>query len=139
MNKKTYSEKLRDPRWQKKRLEIFNRDDFKCLSCGSKEKTLHVHHGIYKKGCEPWEYENDSLHTLCEDCHGFREAMEDLIKSTLSKLPGHAICMFLEMLANILKKTEDSHKHHELIGLIEEVESKGFSYIKKYKELEVNQ
>jgi hypothetical protein len=30
-SRKTYSEKLRDPRWQKKRLQIFERDEFMCV------------------------------------------------------------------------------------------------------------
>lgn len=29
----TYSQKLRDPRWQKKRLEILERDSFTCQHC----------------------------------------------------------------------------------------------------------
>lgn len=65
----TYSEKLKDPRWQRKRLEILNRDDFTCRGCGSKEKTLHVHHMYYLKGAEPWEYHNNSLFTYCFECH----------------------------------------------------------------------
>jgi hypothetical protein len=65
----SYSEKLKDPRWQKKRLEILNRDDFKCLVCGDGSETLHVHHKRYEKGCEPWDYPNEELCTLCETCH----------------------------------------------------------------------
>ncbi len=66
---KKYSEKLKDPRWQRMRLEILNRDDFTCQICYDKESTLHVHHKLYKRGAEPWEYEPDLLVTLCEDCH----------------------------------------------------------------------
>lgn len=66
---KTYSEKLKDPRWQRKRLEILARDNFECRHCHSKEKSLHVHHKLYRKGANPWEYEADLLLTLCEDCH----------------------------------------------------------------------
>lgn len=69
MSYKNYPEKLKDPRWQKKRLEIFNRDAFKCVWCGNTEKTLHVHHFCYEKGKEPWEAFDDELATLCEDCH----------------------------------------------------------------------
>jgi len=69
MAKKSYYEKLLDPRWQKKRLEILSRDDFKCLQCGDGSSTLHVHHGYYERGLDPWEYDNDTLHTLCDDCH----------------------------------------------------------------------
>ena len=32
-------------------------------------KGLNIHHTHYTRGCKPWEYENDSLVTLCEDCH----------------------------------------------------------------------
>lgn len=64
-----YFEKLKDPRWQKKRLEIFERDGWRCKECYSKEKTLHVHHLFYLKGKEPWEIPNGFLITLCEDCH----------------------------------------------------------------------
>ena len=69
METKTYSEKLKDPRWQKKRLKILERDKFQCKNCESTEKTLHVHHKIYLKNIEPWDYDNFLLLTLCEDCH----------------------------------------------------------------------
>lgn len=64
-----YSKLLRDPRWQKKRLEILNRDKFQCVLCGNDNETLHVHHKIYKSGKKPWEYENSLLVTLCDGCH----------------------------------------------------------------------
>ena len=69
MAAQSYIEKLKDPRWQRKRLEILKRDDFKCRSCRDEEKTLHVHHLRYEKGFEPWEAEDDDLITLCESCH----------------------------------------------------------------------
>lgn len=64
-----YSEKLRDPRWQKKRLEIFNRDGWMCQMCGESKKELVVHHESYDSGLEPWEYSDDKLKTICVDCH----------------------------------------------------------------------
>jgi hypothetical protein len=65
----SYAEKLKDPRWQRKRLEILQRDDFTCKKCGDKQTTLHVHHRRYFKGNDPWDYPNELLVTLCEDCH----------------------------------------------------------------------
>lgn len=73
----TYSDKLKDPRWQKKRLEILERDDWMCVKCGDNKKTLHVHHMIYVKGKDPWEVSDDILNTLCSDCH---ELEHDLMK-----------------------------------------------------------
>jgi hypothetical protein len=71
MAKTAYSEKLKDPRWQKKRLEVFQRDEFTCQKCFDDENNLPlaVHHRHYEKGKEPWEYSLDSLVTLCQDCH----------------------------------------------------------------------
>lgn len=64
-----YAAERLDPRWQKKRLEIFQRDGFKCVVCCSKTKTLTVHHSYYVKGRDLWNYPNFSLSTLCLDCH----------------------------------------------------------------------
>jgi hypothetical protein len=65
----TYSDKLKDPKWQNKRLEILNRDGFKCLACGDTKNTLHVHHCYYVSGREPWQYGGKALKTLCTKCH----------------------------------------------------------------------
>jgi len=67
--KRTYSEKLRDPRWQRKRLEIMQRDGFACRLCGDKENTLNVHHLYYDRDAEPWDYPSSALVTTCEVCH----------------------------------------------------------------------
>ena len=65
----TYAEKLKDPRWQRKRLEIFNRDNFTCVRCNDERENLQVHHKKYFKNKDPWEYEEDQLETLCNTCH----------------------------------------------------------------------
>ncbi len=75
MEKISYSDKLKDPRWQKKRLEIFNRYEFTCKLCGDKETTLNIHHKKYVYGKEPWEYDNEELVTLCEHCHSMAEQL----------------------------------------------------------------
>lgn len=66
---KSYKEKLLDPRWQKKRLGILNRDDFECQNCHDRKETLHVHHTGYLPETEPWEHPDDMLITLCAGCH----------------------------------------------------------------------
>jgi 5-methylcytosine-specific restriction endonuclease McrA len=82
MAQKSYYQKLLDPRWQKKRLEILSRDDFQCQQCGDSKATLHVHHGYYERGLDPWEYDDDTLHTLCETCHkGVQEMLDDAHKA----------------------------------------------------------
>ena len=69
--KKTYGEKLLDPRWQRMRLKILERDSFTCTYCGDSKSTLHVHHGMYMPGKDPWEVPEYCLLTLCADCHDF--------------------------------------------------------------------
>jgi hypothetical protein len=73
MEGKTYAEKLKDPRWQKKRLEIFERDKWTCQRCGGESKTLCVHHLAYHG--EPWEAPDSELVTMCEDCHEAETAL----------------------------------------------------------------
>jgi 5-methylcytosine-specific restriction endonuclease McrA len=65
----SYKQKLADPRWQRKRLEILNRDNFQCTHCGDKESEIHVHHSYYEFGKEIWDYEDSTLFTLCSNCH----------------------------------------------------------------------
>jgi cytochrome c553 len=67
--REAYMAKLRDPRWQKVRLDVFNRDGWTCQDCRSKEKTLNVHHLYYTDGAEPWEYPLSAFLTLCHECH----------------------------------------------------------------------
>jgi hypothetical protein len=62
-----YSEILKDPKWQKKRLQILERDKWKCCFCGDSESTLHVHHIVYAG--KPWDQRDATYLTLCEKCH----------------------------------------------------------------------
>lgn len=75
---KTYSEKMKDPRWQKKRLKLLDLNEWACEACQTKEKTLHVHHSYYDKSIEPWDYPDYVYVILCDECH---EKMHLLIKA----------------------------------------------------------
>jgi hypothetical protein len=85
--KLSYNEKLKDPRWQKRRLEILNRDEWFCQSCGNKERTLHVHHRLYSYNTEPWDYPDSNLVTLCHICHDKEDKMDEVLKE---------LCLFLK-------------------------------------------
>jgi hypothetical protein len=61
-----------------------SRDDFTCQECLSKDKTLNVHHLIYRKGANPWDYEPCDLKTLCEDCHSKVTVEDSSIKEWLA-------------------------------------------------------
>lgn len=65
-----YSEQYKDPRWQKLRLVVLNRDEWKCVICGDEESTLNVHHPVYHPDAENiWDYDEGHLITLCKNCH----------------------------------------------------------------------
>lgn len=68
----SYKQKLLDPRWQKVRLEILNRDSFSCVICHDKTTTLHVHHLKYTTD-DPWDAQESDLITCCKHCHSLFE------------------------------------------------------------------
>jgi ribosomal protein S27AE len=63
-----YKEQLADARWLKKRNEIIERDNYTCQKCGA-TSHLNVHHLSYERNRLAWEYPNEKLITLCEQCH----------------------------------------------------------------------
>jgi hypothetical protein len=77
---KTYSEKLKDPRWQRKRLEIMQEHGFKCEICSDSKQELHVHHKEYEPNREPWDYASYKLQCLCSDCHKMSHIDEEKIQ-----------------------------------------------------------
>lgn len=72
-----YAKQWLDPRWQKRRLEIMQRDEFSCTECGAEDKTLNVHHVYYTRGADVWNYPDHALLTLCNDCHEAEHAMAE--------------------------------------------------------------
>ena len=78
------SDQYRDPRWQRLRLRVFERDGWKCRMCNQDGKTLHAHHPVYRAFSEgPWDYEVDELVTVCEDCHEEEHETKNLGKSAM--------------------------------------------------------
>lgn len=82
-----YQKKLTDPRWQKRRLEVLNAADFACSNCGDDKTSLHVHHAIYFKGLDPWEYADEHLVCLCAPCHSEQTEASKKLKVLLAANP----------------------------------------------------
>lgn len=125
-----WSSEYRDTRWQKKRLEIMQRDNFTCTSCGREDKSiLNVHHAYYIKGAKPWEYENDMLTTLCEDCHQERHELNNLMLLRLSNLrkqeiePMRFICgygyKYMNNVAKIISAGKSKQLRDAIDGILE--------------------
>lgn len=66
----TYSEKLKDPRWRALRCRLIEKSENRCVHCGPNfDGPLQVHHLVYIRGKEPWEYDVRLLKVLCDNCH----------------------------------------------------------------------
>lgn len=118
MTKKSYAELLRDPRWQKKRLEVMGRDDFTCQVCGDRDTTLNVHHKFYSG--EPWEINSGFLVTLCQPCHEsesewMKDAPQEFAKAVRSRSFGSKIFIALAEAFEEIDPIHDPQKRTELI------------------------
>lgn len=60
--------------------------DYTCEDCGCKSKMLEVHHNYYVRDKYLWEYDDDLLMCLCEDCHEFRQGREEALYVVLGRL-----------------------------------------------------
>jgi hypothetical protein len=98
----TYADKLKDPRWQRRRLAIMERDGFACKDCKATDKQLHVHHLIYSQ--EPWDAGLGCLVTVCWECHAKRHTTEKRLKELIAKL-GYLHEGLLHSLVNAIEDT----------------------------------
>lgn len=93
----TYSEKLKDKKWQIKRDKVKEKANYKCQDCG-KNNNLEIHHCYYKYGLEPWQYPIDSLRCLCSDCHKLRGMVEMELRARMADLDSQELKMISELI-----------------------------------------
>ena len=111
----TYAEKLRDPRWQKKRLQILDRDKWTCQACRATESTLQVHH-LYYARLDPWDYPDEVYQTLCERCHKQRQKIIDKaveeIRVQIGRIPTNYLSDILDEAYQSIAVSADYFKVH---------------------------
>lgn len=83
MDYKMDNKQYLNPQWQKKRLEILERDEWCCQKCSDTKQTLHIHHRYYTKGKKIWDYPNEAFITLCKDCHKEETDYRKEVEATL--------------------------------------------------------
>lgn len=115
----TYSEQLKHPMWQRRRLEILNRAGFKCERCESDDKTLHVHHKQYRKGAKAWEYEDRDLIALCEDCHSAEHLTRQELQAVLAQLDMEELDELIGFAKSLLlsREWESDHDQKKVVAI----------------------
>lgn len=82
-----YKDDLKTAHWQKRRLEVLEKANWLCEDCGAGGDTqLQVHHTFYQYGKKPWEYEDEFLMCLCEECHKQRGEDEKVVRMLVGYL-----------------------------------------------------
>lgn len=111
---KTYSEKLRDPRWGQFRDLAFSILGSECEQCGLDYKRpnngLQVHHKRYIKDREPWEYDIADVSILCGSCHQDVHNCETIWRDLIRALPPWATVKMAEMGETIARLDPHSSK-----------------------------
>ena len=114
-SKSEYGDKLRHPLWQKKRLQILERASWRCSSCDSEDKTLHVHHLRYT-GENPWDTADEFLECLCEVCHERREEANRMLQEMFREAPTREFDRFARNVTGALRIFETAPEHMQRFG-----------------------
>jgi hypothetical protein len=125
-----YSEKLKHPKWQKKRLEILHRDNFTCVLCGDKETELHINHLKYTG--EPYDAPNEDLETLCKVCHKLKHSLDNNHKimeaCKIKDIFGNNVLVYRDYLNDMFFANYDEDCNFDYI-----TDSRKFNLLHKFK------
>lgn len=123
---KSYLEKLKDPRWQKRRLEALSAAEFTCQFCDDKDSELHVHHKGYLKDFEPWDYSDAQLIVLCRKCHDIEHDKKRRVNEFLSFISGEDLHLAIGFLASIFH-TRNTHDPSVFLNTCNFTEIEGYA------------
>jgi len=114
---KTYSEKLKDPRWQQFRSRVFSHYGLSCESCGESKPINtknHVHHKRYLPGYEPWDYDMTDVCVLCPECHDELHSAENSWRNLIRSSPSW-LAFYFQRLADTFSTMKDPHDIQEAL------------------------
>lgn len=69
MEKKDFKKQYLTKKWYELSKRIKARDKNTCQMCGRHDKPVSVHHLVYHEERKVWEYNDDELICICDDCH----------------------------------------------------------------------
>ncbi len=125
-----FKDQYKHPKWQKKRLSILKRDNWKCTICTNDERQLHVHHHKYPaKGKFIWNINNKFLTTVCDRCHGLIHKLKDEDDTCLSTFVDQTGISYYDVIKTLVLISKIENNTDDGINLI-------FNYLNnKIKEL----
>jgi hypothetical protein len=100
-----YVDMLQDDRWTKKSIDIRCQRPV-CEKCRAAPSTT-IHHGTYCRGLPPWEYPDETLWSLCQDCH---DEM-DIFRKQAVRLVGYVHPCDAELAIHALEVLKDQAAH----------------------------
>lgn len=111
-----YQALYRDPRWQRKKNLILQRDVYRCRDCTNGTVELQVHHCRYPgRGRPPWEIDDEFLLTVCDPCHKKRQELENQMKESLALVFAKSTPIELEALATFISGLALPGIHSEVL------------------------
>jgi len=87
----SYQAQLKQPEWQRRRMEMLERADCRCQHCDTRDESLEIHHHHYVPSRFAWEYTDDELMVLCKSCHQEIHSIIDFF-GVISRDPALARC-----------------------------------------------
>lgn len=121
--KKTYSDKLLDGRWEDFRASYISRHGTTCQSCKRSNITAQVHHVVYEKGREPWEYDDQELMVLCRGCHQQWHKLINAFRLFAGRMPVNELQIVVGSLSVLTKQVRGRDLGFALAQLATEPET----------------
>jgi hypothetical protein len=110
----TYAEKLRDPRWRCRRAERIEQAG----------EPLEVHHVIYIRRRDPWDYPDELLLVLCGTCHTDRQVHDEEAQVEFARMCARLKSFEVYEISKGLRGLNDSEgwkpKVHDAFALLTE-------------------
>lgn len=75
-----YSQLLKDSRWTTLSARIKKERGNRCEYCGIRGVELHLHHGLYIFGRNPWDYDETTMWVLCKKHHALTHQNQMIIR-----------------------------------------------------------
>ncbi len=119
-----YKDDLENINWQRRRLEIFERDNWTCQnkSCDRVNDKMDVHHYLYLGDLKPWMYPNDMLITLCRNCHQKEQGRTELETNLATTLKMKGFLMS-DLLSFSCKLDTDSSFTQTLLNILRKMQT----------------